>query len=67
MREKIIIILWFAQEMLGEGEDNNYTMVRPGDAWWVREKIIIILWFAQEMHGEGEDNNYTMVRPGDAW
>ena len=33
VKEKIIIILWFAQEMLGEGEDNSYTMVRPGDAW----------------------------------
>ena len=30
VREKIIIILWFAQQMHGEGEDNNYTIVRPG-------------------------------------
>ena len=33
VREKIIVVLWFAQQMLGEGEDNNYTMVRPADAW----------------------------------
>ena len=33
VREKIIIITWFAQQMLGEGEDNNYNMVRSADAW----------------------------------
>ena len=33
VREKIIIIIWFAQQIHGEGEDNSYTMVRPGDAW----------------------------------
>ena len=25
MRERIIIILWFAQQIHGEGEDNSYT------------------------------------------
>ena len=33
VREKIVIIIWSAQQMLGEGEDNNYNMVRPADAW----------------------------------
>ena len=31
--EKTIVILWFAQHIHGEGEDNNYTMVGPADAW----------------------------------
>ena len=33
VREKIIIIIWFAQQMHGEGEDTNYNMVRPADTW----------------------------------
>ena len=51
MRQKIIIILWFAQEMLGEGEDNNYN--GSPRRCMVREKIIVILWFAQQMLGDG--------------